>query len=413
MHLFLLSSVLLGALLVDAAPTADEITYLPGLKKQPSFRQFSGYLNVPGGKHLHYWFVESQKDPSSSPLVLWLNGGPGCSSLDGLLTEHGPFLIQPDGATLEYNDFSWNKIANVLYLEAPAGVGFSYSDDKDYKTNDTAVAHNNFLALKEFYRLFPEYSKNGLYITGESYGGVYVPSLAVEVSQDSSINLKGIAVGNGLSSYETNDNSLVFFAYYHGILGSALWTELQKFCCKEGTCQFHNSPDTECSLRVQEAMHDVYSTGLNIYNLYENCAGGAPGEIRDKGDHIAVYYPGFLSPKVHVHFEKKLVLLANIEKPVKMDPPCMNSTASSDYLNDLFVRKALHISPEVNRWDVCSFDVYRYYGRVYETMKDHYLKLLSTLVSDCRKYISVVGFYFSTSNVILYRTVVNFYQVTI
>ncbi|CAI9535784.1 unnamed protein product [Staurois parvus] len=207
MRPLLLCAVLLGALLADAAPSDDEIKYLPGLRKQPSFRQFSGYLDVPGGKHLHYWFVESQKNPSSSPLVLWMNGGPGCSSLDGLLTEHGPFLIQPDGVSLEYNSYSWNKIANVLYLEAPAGVGFSYSDDKNYKTNDTEVAHNNYLALKKFYTLFPEYSANDLYITGESYGGVYVPSLAVQVSQDSTINLKGIAVGNGLSSYEINDNS--------------------------------------------------------------------------------------------------------------------------------------------------------------------------------------------------------------
>ncbi|XP_075033800.1 lysosomal protective protein [Mixophyes fleayi] len=379
MHLLLLSAVLLGARLIEAAPAADEITYLPGLRKQPSFSQFSGYLDVPGGKHLHYWFVESQKNPSSSPLVLWLNGGPGCSSLDGLLTEHGPFLIQPDGVSLEYNTYSWNMIANVLYLEAPAGVGFSYSDDKNYQTNDTDVAYNNYMALKKFYQLFPEYAANELYITGESYGGVYVPSLAVEVSKDSSINLKGIAVGNGLSSYETNDNSLVFFAYYHGILGSGLWTELQKFCCQGGKCQFYNSKDTNCSLLVQEAMHDIYSTGLNIYNLYEACAGGAPGEVRDKGDHIALYYPGLISPKMHMHFNKKLVLLSDVQKPIKLDPPCVNSTASSTYLNNLFVRKALHISPEVNKWEVCSFDVYRYYGRIYETMKDHYMKLLATL----------------------------------
>lgn len=379
MRPLLLCAVLLGALLVDSAPSDDEIKYLPGLRKQPSFRQFSGYLDVPGGKHLHYWFVESQKNPSSSPLVLWLNGGPGCSSLDGLLTEHGPFLIQPDGISLEYNDYSWNKIANVLYLEAPAGVGFSYSDDKNYKTNDTEVAHNNYLALKQFYTLFPEYSKNDLYITGESYGGVYVPSLALEVSQDSTINLKGIAVGNGLSSYEINDNSLIYFAYYHGILGSNLWEELQKFCCQGGKCQFYNSADTNCSLRVQEAMHDVYSTGLNIYNLYEACAGGAPGEVRDKGDHIAVSFPGMLSPEMHGHFSKKLLLISGLNKPVRLDPPCMNSTASSTFLNDQYVRKALHVSPNVNKWEVCSFDVYRDYGRVYESMKEHYLKLLGAM----------------------------------
>ncbi|KAG8446534.1 hypothetical protein GDO86_014114 [Hymenochirus boettgeri] len=353
MDLIPLSFLLLGALSVSAVYTADEIIFMPGLAKQPSFRQYSGFFTVPGGRHLHYWFVESQKDPSSDPLVLWLNGGPGCSSLDGLLTEHGPFLIQPDGLTLEYNNYSWNKIANVLYLESPAGVGFSYSDDKNYKTNDTEVAHNNYLALKQFFQLYPQFSKNDFYITGESYGGVYVPTLAVEVSQDSTINLKGIAVGNGLSSYENNDNSLIYFAYYHGILGSVLWTELQKYCCVGGSCQFHNNPDGNCSLRVQEAMHDVYSTGLNIYNLYESCPGGAPGEVRDKGDHIVVYHPGMVSPHLLKHWNTKLVSLLVIQKPIRMDPPCVNSSATRTFLNNLFVRKALNIPSDVQGWEVC------------------------------------------------------------
>ncbi|OCT62781.1 hypothetical protein XELAEV_18043872mg [Xenopus laevis] len=379
MDLFLRCFLLLGALSVVACYAADEITYMPGLPKQPSFRQYSGFLNVSDGKHLHYWFVESQKDPSTNPLVLWLNGGPGCSSLDGLLTEHGPFLIQQDGVTLEYNDYSWNKIANVLYIEAPAGVGFSYSDDKNYKTNDTEVAHNNYLALKQFFQLYPQFSKNDFYITGESYGGVYVPSLAVEVSQDSSINLKGIAVGNGLSSYENNDNSLIFFAYYHGILGSQLWSGLQTYCCTKGSCQFYNNPDGNCSLLVQEAMHDVYSTGLNIYNLYESCPGGAPGEVKDNGDHIIVYHPGMISPQLLKHWNKKLLSLSLVQKPIRLDPPCVNSTASRIFLNNGLVRLALHIPPSVQQWEVCSYDVYSTYGRIYQSMKDHYLKLLSTM----------------------------------
>ncbi|XP_053545045.1 lysosomal protective protein [Bombina bombina] len=379
MYFVLLYCVFIGAMSVEAAAPDDEIIYLPGLHKQPSFHQYSGYLSVIGGKHLHYWFVESQKDPSNDPVVLWLNGGPGCSSLDGLLTEHGPFLIQEDGNTLEYNPYSWNMIANVLYLEAPAGVGFSYSNDKNYETNDTEVAHNNYLALKEFFRLFPEYSKNDFYITGESYGGVYVPTLAVEVSQDPSINLKGIAVGNGLSSYESNDNSLVYFAYYHGILGNQLWKELQTYCCEKGSCQFYNNPDGNCTLQVQEAMHDVYSTGLNIYNLYQLCAGGTPGEVRDEGDHITVYHPGIFSPTILRHWNRKLLSLSSMQKPIRMDPPCVNSTASRMYLNNPYVRKALNIPSEVQQWEVCSADVYSMYGRVYLTMKKQYQALLSDM----------------------------------
>uniref|UniRef100_A0A8C1KRR0 Carboxypeptidase n=1 Tax=Cyprinus carpio TaxID=7962 RepID=A0A8C1KRR0_CYPCA len=284
MHLALVCLLLLGVLEVSGAPNADEIKYLPGLSKQPSFKHYSGYFSVADNKHLHYWFVESQKDPAGSPVVLWLNGGPGCSSLDGLLTEHGPFLIQDDGATLEYNPYAWNKIANVLYLESPAGVGFSYSDDQKYTTNDTEVATNNYLALKEFFRLFPEFSKNEFFLTGESYGGIYIPTLAEIVMEDSSINLQGIAVGNGLSSYELNDNSLVYFAYYHGLLGTSLWNDLQTFCCKDGACNFYDNQDVNCSTSLYAVQNIVYNSGLNMYNLYAPCAGGFLSSAEYKED---------------------------------------------------------------------------------------------------------------------------------
>uniref|UniRef100_A0A8C6SWY5 Carboxypeptidase n=1 Tax=Neogobius melanostomus TaxID=47308 RepID=A0A8C6SWY5_9GOBI len=265
---------------VEAAPAGDEITYLPGLSKQPSFKHYSGYLDLATGKHLHYWFVESQGKPSSDPLVLWLNGGPGCSSLDGLLTEHGPYLIQDDGASLDYNPYSWNKIANVLYLESPAGVGFSYSDNKNYKTNDTEVALNNYLALKTFLKLFPEYASNAVFLTGESYGGIYIPTLAQRVMEDSAINLQGVAVGNGMSSYELNDNSLVFFAYYHGLLGTELWAGLQAYCCDQGRCNFYDNRNPNCSELLGDVQTIVYSSGLNMYNLYSPCAGGVKDTLR-------------------------------------------------------------------------------------------------------------------------------------
>lgn len=78
----------------------------------------------------------------------------------------------------------------MLYIESPAWVGFSYSDDKMYVTNDTEVAENNFEALKDFFRLFPEYKDNKLFLTGESYAGIYIPTLAVLVMQDPSMNLQ-------------------------------------------------------------------------------------------------------------------------------------------------------------------------------------------------------------------------------
>uniref|UniRef100_A0A674B8G1 Carboxypeptidase n=2 Tax=Salmo trutta TaxID=8032 RepID=A0A674B8G1_SALTR len=318
---YLVLSLLFGALGTLGAPEADEIKFLPGLQKQPNFKQYSGYFNVADNKHLHYWFVESQKDPAASPVVLWLNGGPGCSSLDGLLTEHGPFLIQNDGMSLEYNPYSWNMIANVLYLESPAGVGFSYSDDSHYTTNDTEVSMNNYLALKEFFKAFPEYIKNEFFLTGESYGGIYIPTLAERVMEDASMNLQGIAVGNGMSSYEMNDNSLVYFAYYHGLLGTRLWGDLQAYCCDGGKCDFYNNHNPNCS-----------SNGV-----------------------------------------------ASLYKLVRLDPPCTNSTPSTLYLNNPYVKTALHISPSALPWVICSAEVNLNYNRLYMDVRKQYLKLLGAL----------------------------------
>ena len=82
-----------GLCLVGAAPVEDEVTYLPGLDPQPTFKHYAGYLDASPTKHFFYWFVESEQSPTTDPLVLWLNGGPGCSSLTGLLAELGPWRV--------------------------------------------------------------------------------------------------------------------------------------------------------------------------------------------------------------------------------------------------------------------------------------------------------------------------------
>ncbi|KAK0131030.1 Lysosomal protective protein [Merluccius polli] len=378
MCILLLAVVLLGS---EAAPEADEVRYLPGLSKQASFKQYSGYLTVGDHTHLHYWFVESQQHPSSDPVVLWLNGGPGCSSVDGLLTEHGPFLVQEDGVSLEYNPYSWNKISNMLYLESPAGVGFSYSDDKNYVTNDTEVSMNNYLALKRFFQLFPEYRSNQLFLTGESYGGIYIPTLAERVMEDDELNLQGVAVGNGMSSYELNDNSLVYFAYYHGILGNQLWANLQIFCCQQGKCDFYNHHNVNCSHYLSEVQAIVYTSGLNVYNLYAPCPGGVGQRVGMDGGHLVVRDLGnsFTRHPWMQLWNQKLRGVASFYEKVRLDPPCTNSTPSILYLNNPYVRLALHISPDALAWVMCSAEVNLNYGRLYKDVSKLYLKLLGAL----------------------------------
>ena len=153
-----------------AKTAGDEVTSLPGWNGPLPSRQFSGYLSVGPHKHLHYWLVEAESSPATAPVVLWLNGGPGCSSLDGFIYEHGPFRTDPTDATkLIRFEQTWASVANMLYLEAPAGVGFSYSTDAaDYDTNDDKTAADSAEALQAFFAAFPQYASNDFFITGES-----------------------------------------------------------------------------------------------------------------------------------------------------------------------------------------------------------------------------------------------------
>ena len=108
---------------------ADQVTQLPGAKFAIPFGHYSGYLPLHDGTNLHYWFFESQSQHRlKDPLVLWLNGGPGCSSLFGAMLECGPFQLNQHG-NLILNPYSWNSNANLLFLESPVGVGFSYRDN--------------------------------------------------------------------------------------------------------------------------------------------------------------------------------------------------------------------------------------------------------------------------------------------
>jgi cathepsin A (carboxypeptidase C) len=125
----------------------------------------------------HYVFFDSQRDPDNDPVVLWLNGGPGCSSLIGMVYENGPFLFREGTVSFAINPNAWNKKANLLYITSPGGVGFS-SSKVGLKHDDGTVALDNYKALLAFFNKFPNLKKNELYLTGESYAGIYIPYLA-------------------------------------------------------------------------------------------------------------------------------------------------------------------------------------------------------------------------------------------
>ena len=114
---------------VSARAMEERVTSIPDYPPFTNYEMYSGYVGIKNtSKELHYMFLTSQNEPSTDPLIVWFNGGPGCSSILAWAQEHGPFLQSNINSSFIENPYSWNKFANMLYIEQPAGVGYSYCD---------------------------------------------------------------------------------------------------------------------------------------------------------------------------------------------------------------------------------------------------------------------------------------------
>ena len=166
----------------------------------------AGFLTVNKelNSNLFFWFFESQEvPPAEAPVVLWLDGGPGASSMFGLFVETGPFNADAD-LNLVARNLSWTNTNNMLYIDSPTGTGFSFTDDEaGYATNQDDVARDLYSALTQFFAAFEMFQDNAFYVTGESYGGKYVPAISYKLHVENptaelKVNLKGMAIEAGL-----------------------------------------------------------------------------------------------------------------------------------------------------------------------------------------------------------------------
>ncbi|XP_076918484.1 serine carboxypeptidase 1-like [Bidens hawaiensis] len=223
----------------EGSMEADRIDKLPG-QPEVDFNHYAGYVTVDAeaGRALFYYFAESPHSSSSKPLVLWLNGGPGCSSLGyGAMEELGPFRVNSDGKTLYRNDYAWNNVANVLFLESPVGVGFSYSNrSSDYMTGDKHTAKDSYTFLLNWLHRFPQYKTHDFFITGESYAGHYVPQLASLICSENKkrnqtfINLRAIAIGNALIDHNSCVQGRYDYFWTHALNSDETHAEINKYC---------------------------------------------------------------------------------------------------------------------------------------------------------------------------------------
>lgn len=368
--------VILSCAFAVRGPSADFIDSLPGWDGDLPSAQYSGFLSVSGGSNLHYWFVEAEiEDPTTAPVVAWFNGGPGCSSLDGFVYEMGPFEIQAD-LTLKSREYRWNKLVNMLYIEAPVGVGFSYSDNGNYQCDDDRTATENKEAVETFFSMFPEFNtpSSEFYIFGESYAGVYVPTLAeaiIEATLDGSYTgapLKGVAVGNGCSGTEVGicgwgpQGTYYEWEYLlqSSLISNALKNKVNKACdWKAAQANQEDALSPRCLALLDEASLQI--NNVNLYGVYTDCVSDSGCSSNEK----------FIAPvDLYGNARGKIpsrsvpsVTGAQVTAPrimrnggVHGPEACINSKEASAYLNQEAVQKAIHVDISNNGqscWSVC------------------------------------------------------------
>jgi serine carboxypeptidase-like clade 2 len=184
------------------------------------------------------------------------------------LAELGVFYVNPDGKTLHVNRYAWNQVANVLFLESPAGVGFSYSNtSSDYSENgDRRTAKDAYVFLVKWFSRFPQYKFRDFYIAGESYAGYYIPELAATIlehqalSQASFINFKGIMVGNGIMNSVTDAIGQFTYPWTHALISDKTYEALI------GNCTKSDADGILCDML--EDMMDMEMGNINAYSIY-------------------------------------------------------------------------------------------------------------------------------------------------
>ncbi|CAI6361976.1 unnamed protein product [Macrosiphum euphorbiae] len=236
----------------------------------------AGYLTVDEAllSNLFFWFFPATNGSSGAPVVLWLQGGPGASSLFSVFNEHGPFTVDAAGV-LQTRRHAWTSTHSVLYVDNPVGVGYSFTaDDAGYSSNQTDVARNLYAALVQFFTLYPEYRQNEFYAAGESYAGKYVPAVSYAIHQNNpgaqvKINLKGLAIGNGLID---PINQMVYseFLYQNGLIdedGKRLF-KVQEDLARDRIANQDYRAAYAAMTRMMITTPSLYSELTDMQNIY-------------------------------------------------------------------------------------------------------------------------------------------------
>ncbi|KAJ3068557.1 Cell death protease, partial [Podochytrium sp. JEL0797] len=207
-----------------------EVASLPGMDKedfQSLGTMHAGLLPISTNSEdlgsLFFWMINARTPQKTPKLIFWFNGGPGCSSMDGLFLENGPFLATQNGDSLALRDSSWHHAATVVYVDSPVGTGYSSVSKKGgYAKTLPQVAQGVRAFVHRFLDVFDELDGADVYLAGESYAGQYIPYIAESLLEAeggvAQVNLKGLLIGNGWIDPERQYLSFVDYGKEQNIL---------------------------------------------------------------------------------------------------------------------------------------------------------------------------------------------------
>ena len=256
----------------------------------PGVNQYSGYLSVGTNMNMWFWFFEARNNPSTAPLATWFNGGPGCSSMIGLFQENGPCHFVNGASTPSNNTNSFNNYANMLYIDQPIGVGFSYGTDDVSSTSQAAPYV--WTLLQAFFKQFPQYESRDFGVFTESYGGHYGPEFASYFqSQNAAIasgsvtgdklNLVALGINNGWFDPTIQYKAYVDFSYnntYKALISAAQHTQyldtytqdclptIQQ-CASAGSNQACSNAENTCYDDIEGPLSQV--ADFDVYDIRE------------------------------------------------------------------------------------------------------------------------------------------------
>ncbi|PWN99032.1 alpha/beta-hydrolase [Tilletiopsis washingtonensis] len=367
-------SVRIKRINAPAAPSAKgkDDSSDPDAFCDPSVTSWSGYIDSIDGKSLFFTFFESRSNPSKDPLLLWTNGGPGCSSAIGLFMELGPCRVKDDGGRgrrvegppingTTYNAYSWNSRMNTLFIDQPIGVGYSYSRYGTHTYDADQGAADVYKFLRIFLGAFERFASNELILSGESYGGRYIPRYAAEIADrnfelttkaakegkkpDASklLNLKRIAVGNGLTDITVQTTSYYDFTCTQAGL-NPLYLDIS-------TCKEMKVWKKRCEKMMQKVCRESFDRSL--------CAAA----VNTCTDQIGGPYAETGRNPYNVQDDCKAGLSPNL---------CYDLTADiAAYLNRKDVRELLGAAPEAGDFQTCNMDVAAGFDRAGDTLVDN------------------------------------------